>query len=128
MKLRPETDLNEIAAQLPPNFTGADFSALTSEAYMIAVKERITAVQQEIAQFKVDQQMDITDELLPETYFKLKHPDDLEAQKNEIQVAVGIEHLQASLHQVIPSISMQELLKYEKLRDKYSASAAAEAK
>ena len=54
MRLRPDTDLNEIAAQLPPNFTGADFSALTSEAYMIAVKERITAVQKEITQFKVD--------------------------------------------------------------------------
>lgn len=69
--------------------------------------------------------MDASDELLPETYFKLKHPDDSEAQASETQVAVGIEHLQASLHQVIPSISMQELLKYEQLRDKYSASAQA---
>ena len=65
--------------------------------------------------------MDASDELLPETYFKLKHPDDAQAQVSETQVEVGIEHLQASLHQVIPSISMQELLKYEKLRDKYSA-------
>ena len=71
--------------------------------------------------------MEATDELLPETYFKLKHPDNLEEQAKEIQVEVGGEHLQASLHQVIPSISMQELIKYEKLRDKYSASAAAAA-
>ena len=27
--------------QIPENFTGADFSALTSEAYMIAVKEKV---------------------------------------------------------------------------------------
>ena len=50
--------------------------------------------------------MDETDELLPETYFRLKHPDDEAAQGKELKVAVGIEHLQASLHQVIPSISM----------------------
>jgi ATP-dependent 26S proteasome regulatory subunit len=45
MSVRAGTDLYEIAAALPPNFTGADFSALTTEAYMIAVKERISVVQ-----------------------------------------------------------------------------------
>ena len=48
MRLQHGTDLSQIAALLPRNFTGADFSALTSEAYMIAAKERITAVQAEI--------------------------------------------------------------------------------
>ena len=41
---------------------------------MIAVKERITVVQNEIVEFKTQNEMD--DELLPETFFKLKHPDD----------------------------------------------------
>jgi ATP-dependent 26S proteasome regulatory subunit len=27
--------------KIPENFTGADFSALTSESYMIAVKEKV---------------------------------------------------------------------------------------
>ena len=76
MTLRPGTDLLAIAEQLPPNFTGADFSALTSEAYMIAVKERIMAVQAEIETYKRESSMDSSNELLPETYFKLKHPDD----------------------------------------------------
>lgn len=44
MQIEEGTDLTEIASALPPNFTGADFSALTTEAYMIAVKERITKV------------------------------------------------------------------------------------
>ena len=45
MLLCQETcDLAEIAAKLPRNFTGADFSAITSEAYMIAVKRRILEV------------------------------------------------------------------------------------
>jgi SpoVK/Ycf46/Vps4 family AAA+-type ATPase len=44
MTLDSSCDLNQIAAQLPRNFTGADFGALTSEAYMIAVKKRIEEV------------------------------------------------------------------------------------
>ena len=51
----------------------------------------------------------MSDELLPETFFKLKHPDDEAAQANELVVEIGTEHLQQSLHQVIPSISMLEL-------------------
>ena len=41
MQLHPQVDLDLVAAKLPPNFTGADFSALTSEAYMIAVQRKI---------------------------------------------------------------------------------------
>ena len=43
-KLKSGTNLATIASKLPENFTGADFSALTSEAYMIAVKQRISFV------------------------------------------------------------------------------------
>jgi peroxin-6 len=41
MKFDSNVDLDAIAEQIPRNFTGADFSALTSESYMIAVKEKI---------------------------------------------------------------------------------------
>jgi len=68
--------LSEVASELPRNFTGADFSALTSEAYMIAAKERIAVVQREIEGYKESRGMNQQDELLPETYFKLKHPGD----------------------------------------------------
>lgn len=37
---------------IPNNFTGADFSALTSEAYMIAVKEKIKLMEKEIEDWK----------------------------------------------------------------------------
>lgn len=121
--MREKTDLAKIAAQLPPNFTGADFSALTTEAYMISVKLRISVVQKEIEQYKLDNNMEPKDELLPETYFKLKHPDDTEAVERELRIEVGEEHLEEALGQVVPSISLQELKKYEELRDKYSASA-----
>ena len=39
--LNAEVNLELVAESLPPNFTGADFSALTTEAYMIAVQRRI---------------------------------------------------------------------------------------
>jgi ATP-dependent 26S proteasome regulatory subunit len=40
-KIDPNIDLEEVVRHIPENFTGADFSALTSEAYMIAVKQKI---------------------------------------------------------------------------------------
>jgi len=106
MKLAQGVDLAQIAAQLPPNFTGADFGALTSEAYMIATKERIAEVQQEIETFKSTYRMSPDEDLLPETFFKLKHPGNQEMQAQELVVEVRQEHLLQSLHQVTPSISL----------------------
>ena len=65
--------------------------------------------------------MEAEDELLPETYFKLKHPDDPAAVARELTVEVEDQHLEQALTQVVPSISIEELRRYEKLRDKYSA-------
>lgn len=66
----------EVAKLIPRNFTGADFSALTHEAYMIAVKEKITSMDQEIKEYKKLNNINEEDELLPETYLKLKYGDD----------------------------------------------------
>ena len=61
---------------MPENFTGADFSALTSETYMIAVKEKIERLEQMIAQFKEENGIPLEDEMLPETFLKLNYPED----------------------------------------------------
>ena len=68
---------------------------MTSEAYMIAVKEKITQVEQEISAWKAENQDKISasEELLPGTYFKLRYPDDLEAQKAASEVQVNHSHL-----------------------------------
>ena len=86
--MKVEADLGEVVKYIPENFTGADFSALVSEAYMIAVKERIQSMESEIAEFKIEQKIPTEDELLPETYLKLKYPGDKEKQDSEIQVVV----------------------------------------
>ena len=44
-----------IVKNIPENFTGADFSALTTESYMIAVKEKIEELEISIEQFKSEQ-------------------------------------------------------------------------
>jgi SpoVK/Ycf46/Vps4 family AAA+-type ATPase len=89
LTLAENVDLDKVASMLPPNFTGADFSALTSEAYMIAVKERINVVTKEMEEFRLAQLgAGAPEQLLPETYFKLKHPDNLEAQQAECIVAI----------------------------------------
>ena len=75
LKLASDVVFENIAKLLPPNFTGADFSALTSEAYMIAVKERIEIVKKEISDYKSENGLSADTELLPETYFKLKYPE-----------------------------------------------------
>ena len=58
---------------------------------MIAVKEKIKNVQEEIEEWKKENTDIVSrdEELLPETYIKLRYPDDELAQKNAIQVLVN---------------------------------------
>jgi len=57
MQLQSDINLESIVSQIPENFTGADFSALTTESYMIAVKERVQEIESEIESYKIKQNM-----------------------------------------------------------------------
>lgn len=114
--------------KIPENFTGADFSALTSESFMVAAKEKIARFEQEVCEW-VSEQKDLGNKevasldptkILPETYLSLRYPDDPEKWEEVASVVIEQEHLEKALVQVVPSISLQELRKYEALRDKYS--------
>ena len=111
MNLDAGIDLEQVAAVLPPNFTGADFSALTTEAYMTAVQRRILELEVEIENYKRDQNIPPEDELLPETYFKLKYPNDTIESKSCLTISQ--EDFNTALLKVVPSISMEELARYE---------------
>lgn len=79
--------LETLCEQIPENFTGADFSALTSEAYMIAAKRKINQINLEI--------LNLGDgNLLPESFFKLKYPGDEQAQLNAQKVKVQMADLE----------------------------------
>ena len=90
---------------------------------MIAVKERIKDLESEIDAFKTERGIPDEDELLPETYLKLKYPDDKDSQDQETQILIRQGHFMQALSKITPSISLEELRRYEDLRDKYSASA-----
>lgn len=45
---------------------------------MIAVKERIKQLEAEIETFKTEREIPEEDELLPETYLRLRYPEDKE--------------------------------------------------
>jgi hypothetical protein len=45
---------------------------------MIAVNQRIETLEKEIQDYKVEQGLGKDDELLPETYFKLRFPSEIE--------------------------------------------------
>lgn len=92
---------------------------------MIAVKQKIEEIKKEINQWKLSNTDIISEseELLPETYFKLRYPDDPEAQCLASTVTVSQDNLLQALSQVVPSISPSDLMKYEELRDRYSAAA-----
>ena len=111
---------------IPENFTGADFGALTTETYMIAVKERINQLEKEIVTFKEETGIPLEDELLPETYLKLKYPDDNAKRESETQMVIKQDHFLEALSKITPSISLEELRRYEELRDKYSASGSSD--
>lgn len=121
MHLSKDVDLEKVANALPRNFTGADFSALTSDAYMIAVKRRIVEVQNEIEIFKTSTpSLSEADELLPETFFQLTLKDS-ERLEDKCRVFITQEDFMQALSNITPSISMAELLKYEDVRKKYSS-------
>jgi len=81
IKFNDDVKLEDVCSQIPENFTGADFSALTTESYMIAAKEKIEKTKKEVELWKADNKDLISqDEELPlETYIKLRYPDDTES-------------------------------------------------
>lgn len=105
----PLCNLDKVAIELPSNFTGADFSALVTEAYMIAAKERIEIVNEEIEDFKRQKAMGDDVDLLPETYFMMRFGENRQEFEKAQKIVLFEAHFMAALSQVTPSISMQEL-------------------
>ena len=81
----------------------------------------------QIQDFKQASGIPDSDELLPETYLKLRYPDDKAMQDEETQILVRQEHFISALGKITPSISLEELRRYEELRDKYSSNVSAAA-
>lgn len=89
-KLHEDVSLYEIALKCPPNFTGADMYALCADAWFHAAKRKVS----------------VDDSDTPP-------PDQPEA------IVVEYEDFIEVLRELSPSLSMAELMKYEKLRDQF---------
>lgn len=61
------------------------------------------------------------EDILPETFLKLQYPEAAERKKAE-EVEVQERQFIAAVDKVVPSISMTELMRYEELKAKFSAS------
>jgi len=98
-KLYPGTDLTEIVEHCPNNLTGADFYALSADAYSIATQRLITEIEtlgsDEIKQYRL--------ELKTAT------------------VTLGTKDFLDALDRLVPSVSQEELMRYQKLKQKISS-------
>lgn len=79
-----------------PSAAGADLYALCADAWMVAFKRRVAEV--EAAKTAVQSQ-----------------------QQQEGNVVVSARDMAEALHSLVPSLSLHEIAKYERLRDTYEA-------
>ncbi|KAI8872210.1 AAA-domain-containing protein, partial [Ramicandelaber brevisporus] len=114
--LDPELDLAEIAEMCPFNYTGADMYALCSDAMLKAMISRVNAVDAKIAEIN-SQGIHEPGHPVPMTpqYF-LDHL----ATPADIQVVVTKDDFVAALDELVPSVSMEELDRYQEIRRKFT--------
>ncbi|KAL2315287.1 Peroxisomal ATPase pex6 [Schizosaccharomyces pombe] len=105
-KLDETIDLNEIAKNCHPNFTGADMYALCSDAVLSAIKRKTNEIDLLIQASGTD--------LSTEEFFKRNENQD------SLELRITKEDFLTSLKKLRPSISEQELHRYEMVRHQFS--------
>eukprot|EP00842_Homolaphlyctis_polyrhiza_P001004 jgi/Hompol1/1904/HPOL_004990-RA len=95
--LDPALNLADVAAACPFNYTGADFYALCADAFMRATTRSIAVI----------------DAKRPMT---AKYFMDHLAQPDDVRVLVTLDDFMGALSDLVPSVSVDELNRYEKLR------------
>lgn len=110
----------EIEKVVPKNFTGADFSGLTQEAYMIASREKITQIEEMMEEEK--EKLGLTEEMQPEPFLRRKYGEeengDLQRVEERIvefqKILIGQTHFEEALTFVRPSLSEAEIETYKR--------------
>ena len=103
-RLDVDVDFEEIERLVPLNFTGADFAGLTNEAYMQAARRRIDELQNELRRMG------------PETQGYLNVPEELKEKYQH--VIISKDDFVKATQNVTPSLTPQEILSYNSIRDK----------
>eukprot|EP00752_Nemacystus_decipiens_P017233 g15437.t1 len=105
-------DLAEIVRdRIPPQFTGADLSAVASNALQLALRRRVAEIEAQVAETNAR-----------ELYLRPVTPQQLLARlpEDELAVKVSREDLEAACLSVTPSVSQDELRHYERMRLQFS--------
>jgi peroxin-6 len=90
--------LEELASTCPGNLTGADLYALCSDALLIAIRDQVV-------------------------FYEKMDPVKLEQLKKQditVEVLVEQKHFSEALSKLTPSVSFDELKRYEELATKYT--------
>ncbi|KAF2452461.1 hypothetical protein BDY21DRAFT_256838, partial [Lineolata rhizophorae] len=108
--LDPSLSLARIAASLPFTYTGADLYALCSDAMLKAITRQATHVDEKVAQLNreaaANKQRKVT----------VAHFFDHIAQPDDVAVVVTEDDFVAARKELVPSVSVQELAHYDRVR------------
>ena len=118
MKL--DKDVNFDNLNIPNNLTGADFYAICSDALLIACNRIVGDIEikrEEVnAILKKKNKSLLTIDEVIDNYFVDKSSNRLIKEKEQL-VIVTMEDFEKALENLVPSVSSEELLRYEKIRD-----------
>lgn len=108
--LHPHLLLERVAAQCPPNLTGADLYALAADAMLHSMTRLAGAVDAKIAALNASSSLDFPRPLTPQYYLsKLASPE-------EMDIVVGETDFDAALAGLKPSVSQTEMGHYERVQ------------
>ncbi|KXS14639.1 AAA-domain-containing protein [Gonapodya prolifera JEL478] len=130
-RLHPSLNLRTIANRCPFNFTGADFYALCSDAMLKAMVRKISEIDLQITSMNEDTERRKAKGVVEEdTRTRRPHPLTPQyyleniASPVQVQVDVTEEDFLLALDELVPSVPMSELLRYERVREKFEGEQA----
>lgn len=100
--MEKDVDLDALVGTLEPIYTGADLFALCSDAMMLAVDELVQNLSTAVVEGKLSA---------------------AEMDEGNQKVTVGVRHFQQALQKLKPSVSKEDLKRYESLRTQFAANA-----
>ncbi|EAR98596.1 AAA family ATPase (macronuclear) [Tetrahymena thermophila SB210] len=111
LKLDPSVDFKQLLENIPKNFTGADFYGLTSQTVLKAARRKIKEIEATYQQFKLEK---------GEKYSFNMFSEEIQTNyKNLTEVTIQFQDFDEALKKITPSVSEQELKKYEELKQKF---------
>jgi len=103
--------LEDVLAILPPQFTGADLSAVASTAFSIALQQKVKDIEEKVRLINADRESDAHT-----TARALLQSMD----EKELVTKISLLHFQQAAKLVDPSVSAEELEHYERLKLQFS--------